>query len=200
MRVFFCSIAILLLSAGTVSAQKNSIKARFVYLPQSSGHIAGIGYERIITDFFSGQFTINSRGYNWEPGHQRQFVSYIPEVKLYFGGTENYSRSFFISAFVEFANDKYPTHERVHNTEHPELFYLGSKIKEINPGITVGKNFHLSNVVHFEIFGGFKSRYFEETKEYLNIRQFDRKHFREYEKISGQALAFRAGVNLNFRF
>ncbi len=124
-------------------------------------YTVGIGYERVVSNHFSGQILLNNYGYDGRStdGNAECLTAIIPEVKYYINTTDSLSSSFYRAVFIEMLRKKHlPSGESFDSREREG--------KQIRPGVLLGKDWQLSQRWHLETYAGVKYRFVWEKVVY----------------------------------
>jgi Protein of unknown function (DUF3575) len=190
------ALTLILLLATSVFSQKNCAKGRIIGLPGNTTLFSmGIGYERMVADFWSVQVLINRHGWDMRSTDgQAEFTNaVVPEMRYYFGKyrRETLNKASFLAFFLEGALTKtYPGGETIGPVPP-----LDGKSTSLSPGLLLGKNAQLSKLFYFEFYAGAKYRFVHETDYYILDDLTEITEEKNFEK-----LAPRLGLNLGFRF
>lgn len=183
----------MLLLTASVYAQKNVVKGHAIGLPANPLLFSlGIGYERLVADFWSAQVFVNRRGWDMRATDgTAEFTNAIMlEARHFFGRNrkESLNKVAFVGPFLEGAWAKtLPGGE----TDGPVFDEVLGKWSSISPGFVVGGNAPLGKKLFLEYYIGSKYRFVkEEDYSYLN----------NMTKITEVSKYGKVGLRLGFNF
>lgn len=188
--LFLC---LLVIFTGTLCAQKNSIKARALGIPDI--YTMGIGYERFLTSKLSVQILFNHYGIDVRKfdGKAEITNALLPELRYYFDSkkSESINKQAYLGLFTDFAR----TNIFISEESHPVGSYAVGNRKMIAPGLIIGRNGHISKTWFFESYIGLKYKFVIESGTYFPLNQNPVAKMTYFD-----AFGYRVGFNVGVRF
>jgi len=171
-------------------SQKNAIKGRAFYLPNSENSFSlGFGYERIFMDRFSFQILYNYFGYDSRKFDRQAsiFKNLVPEIRYYLGKR----KKIFLGLFFENSKERL-FYSGVDSQNNLEIYYIRLREKK-SPGILLGYSRGLKKNLFWEI-------YFGGQYQFINETQVSKRGVNYTLKEEYNLLGVRGGINVGFRF